>query len=156
MFRHPCLLSAGLIGAVLVAGAAQAKTTEIQVIQPGDSARSCEALATEINALSADQAKASKRAASGKKFMSFASTAMQVAGPMLSGGMGKMGGDGGMGAIMAQQAMGQMQAQAMQQQMTQAYGGYGAEPAPTVSDDDGGLRGQRLTRLNDLHAQKGC
>lgn len=158
MFRS--LSAFALLAALASGGVAEAQASAIQVIQPGDPELSCEALATQINTLSADQAKAAKRAASGRKLLGFATTALQVAGPMLSSGLAKGGGDGGMGAMMAQQAMGQMQAQAMQQQMGAMGalgamgGGYGA--APAEGDERGSLESQRLARLNHLHAQKGC
>lgn len=158
MFRSARFLAASALAAALASGGLAHAQDEVQLIQPGDSVMSCKALAAEINALSSAQAKAAKRAESGKKFLGFASTALQVAGPMLSGGMGKLGGDGGMGAMMAQQAMGQMQAQAMQQQVGMGLtgpmgGGYGAEPP---ADADNSVQGQRVARLNGLHAQKGC
>lgn len=162
MFRYARYLSACALLAVLpTAGPVRAEAPALQVIQAGDADLSCEALAGQINGLSADQAKAAKRAASGRKLLGFASTALQVAGPILSSGMGKAGGDGGMGAMMAQQAMGQMQAQAMQQQMGMAAlgglggmaAGYGAGSPETA---EGSIESQRLARLNHLHVQKGC
>jgi hypothetical protein len=51
--------------------------------------------------------------------------------------------------------MGAMQAQAMQQQVMASaapgFGGY-AEPAPA----DASVESQRLARLNEMHARKGC
>ncbi|WP_293379901.1 hypothetical protein [Phenylobacterium sp. SCN 70-31] len=36
------------------------------------------------------------------------------------------------------------------------FGGYDASPAPTGQAVDASVESQRLTRLTDLHAQKGC
>lgn len=158
MRRHVRLSACALLAAMAQAGVVQAESPEVKLIQPGDATMSCEALAGEINSLSATQAKAARRAESGKKFFGFATTALQVAGPMLSGG-GKAGGDGGMSAMMAQQAMGQMQAQAMQQQMGMgAMGMLGGMSGARAEVPEAGasVESQRLARLNDLHANKGC
>lgn len=64
-----------------------------------------------------------------------------------------------MSAMMAQQAMGQMQAQAMQQQMGMgAMGMLGAMSGARAEAPEAGVsvESQRLARLNDLHANKGC
>jgi len=143
-------------GAILaVALAAPALAAPVELVKAGDAEMSCQAVAAEMNALSAQKAKAAKRAESGRKLLSFATTALQVAS---SGGMGGMGGGGNQSGYIAQQALGALQAQAMQQQMMGAAGqGFGAftDPAAAPPADDS-VEAQRLARLNDLHAQKGC
>lgn len=136
----------------LAAEAKPAKSKPVELIQAGDGEMSCKALADEMNTLSTQQAKSAKRAESGRKIFSLATTALQAASPLLSG----MGG-GGQSGYIAQQALGAVQAQAMQQQMmgqmNQAYGAAGLEqPAKT----DTSVEAQRLARLTDMHAQKGC
>lgn len=151
--------------ALLALAAVQAQAAPLELVQPGDAEKSCEALASEMNALSSARAKAAKRADSGRKLLGFAATALQVASS--SGLLGK-GGGGGDSSYMAQQALGSLQAQAQQQQMMGAQqqmmaglGGLGAglDPAasalaPTPADTS--IEAQRLARLTDLHADKGC
>ena len=151
--------------ALLTLAAVQAQAAPLDLVQPGDAETSCEALAAEMNTLSSAKAKAAKRADSGRKLLGFAATALQVAGS--SGLLGK-GGGGGQGNYMAQQALGSLQAQAQQQQMMAAQqqmmaglGGLGAglDPsaaAPAPAPADTSVEAQRLARLTDLHATKGC
>lgn len=152
MFRYASHFSALTLAAVLACGGAAHAQSDVQLIQPGDGDMTCEALASEINTLSSAEAKAAKRAESGKKFMGFATAALQVAGPMLSSGMGKMGGDF-QGAMLAQQAMGQLQGQAMQQQMV---GLNNADGVVDASSAGSSIERQRLSRMKDLHARKRC
>ncbi|MEW5684594.1 MAG: hypothetical protein AB1942_06725 [Pseudomonadota bacterium] len=139
----------------------KAKPKPVELVQAGDNEMSCDALSAEMNTLSTQQAKAAKRAESGRKFLGFAATALQAASPLLSGG-----GGGGQSGYIAQQALGAVQAQAMQQQMQQQmmgqmsqmgqlYGGGLADQAAPAKTDSS-VEAQRLARLTDMHAQKGC
>lgn len=143
-------------GVVLAAAlGAPVHAASVELVQAGDAELSCQVLAAQINDLSADRAKAAKRAASGRKLLGFAATALQVAS---SGGFGGKLGAGNQSGYIAQQALGALQAQAMQQQMMGAAGqGFGADlDQPAQSPADTSVEAQRLARLNDLHARKGC
>jgi hypothetical protein len=156
-------------GALIALAAVHAQAAPLELVQAGDAEMTCQALAAEMNTLSAAKAKAAKRADSGRKLLGFASTALQVASS--SGLLGK-GGGGGQSSYMAQQALGSLQAQAQQQQMmaaqqqamaaaTQGLGGFGggldpSAAAPAAPPADTSVEAQRLARLTDLHAKKGC
>jgi hypothetical protein len=165
MFRMTRIACGALVA---LATAPTVRAAPIELVQAGDAEMTCPALAAEMNALSAARAKAAKRAESGRKLLGFASTALQIAGS--SGVLGK-GGGGGQGNYAAQQALGSLQAQAQQQQVmaaqqqmlaaaTQGLGGYGgSDPsaaAPSAPPADASVEAQRLARLTELHAQKGC
>lgn len=137
---------AAVLAATLAAGAAHAQVSALKLVQPGDSAMSCTALAAEINSLSEGQTKAASRAASGRKLLGFATTAMSLAGPMLGGGVSGAN-SGGMGGMLAQQALGALQTQAMQAQMS------GGNPAATAGVS---IEVQRMARLSEIFASKGC
>ena len=147
-----------LVAAAPLPALAKTKPKTVELVQPGDAEMACDALAAEMNTLSTQQAKAAKRAESGRKFLGFAATALQAASPLLSGG-----GGGGQSGYIAQQALGAVQAQAMQQQMqqqmmgqmAQAYGGGFADQAAPAKDETS-VEAQRLARLTEMHAQKGC
>lgn len=158
MFRHPRVACGALLA---LASVTAAQATPVELVQSGDAEMTCTALGAEMNTLSAAKAKAAKRAESGRKILGFASTALQIASS--SGALGGKGGGFGAGnqsGYIAQQALGSIQAQAMQQQMTQGYGaGFGGfdpsgSAAPAASDTS--IEAQRLARVTDLHAQKGC
>ena len=71
----------------LVMGHGAAFAAEFSVERPGDADMSCEALAGEITTLSTAQAKAAERAAKGRRLLGFATSAMQVAAPLVTGGL---------------------------------------------------------------------
>ena len=134
------------IGALLLTQPVYAAGAPLQLIQPGDKAMSCEALAAEINSLSAAKAKTAQRAEAGRKARGFMSSALTLAGPMLGGALSSAGGDG-TGALIAQQAIGALQTQ----QMSQAYA-----PALEASAAGVSLEVQRMARLSEIYAAKGC
>lgn len=163
----PILHGGAMLAACLLALAGPARSAELAVVETGDSQKTCAALTEEINALSASEAKAARRAESGRKFLGFAGAALQAAAPLLSSG--KLG--GGQGGYAAQQALGAIQQQAMQQQqqqmqaqmqqqLAQAYGAMPdmaavseppqAEAPPTTPG------AQRLAHLKGLFADKSC
>ncbi len=153
-----------VLGACLVAMASAVRAAEPAVVEAGDSQKTCAVLTEEINTLSASEAKAARRAESGRKFLGFAGAALQAAAPLLSSG--KLG--GGQGGYAAQQALGAIQQQAMQQQqqqmqaqmqqqLAQAYGAMpGMSAAPEVEAAPVTPGGQRLAHLKGLFAEKGC
>lgn len=156
-----------VLGACLVAVVSAAHAAEPAVVETGDSQKTCAVLTEEINALSASEAKAARRAESGRKFLGFAGAALQAAAPLLSSG--KLG--GGQGGYAAQQALGAFQQQAMQQQqqqaqvqmqhqLAQAYGampGMAAASEPPRSEPTPVTPGaQRLAHLKGLFADKSC
>lgn len=145
----PCI-GAATVATFLLAGSAAAAT---DLVQPGDGEKSCAALAAEINTLSASEAKAAKRADSGRKLLGFAATALQVAAPLLGGSKGAGGGD-----YAAQQALGAIQAQAMQQQaQQQVSGAYGALlGAPPAPEPVASVGAQRLAHLKGIYGGKAC
>lgn len=156
MFRTACVACGALLA---LASVTAAQAAPLELVQSGDAEMTCPALSSEINTLSAAKAKAAKRAESGRKLLGFASTALQIASS--SGALGGKGGGFGAGnqsGYIAQQALGSIQAQAMQQQMTQGFGGLGGfDPSgATAPAADTSIEAQRLARLTDLHAQKGC
>lgn len=157
MFRTARVACGALLALASVTGA---QAAPLELVQSGDAEMTCQALSSEMNTLSAAKAKAAKRAESGRKILGFASTALQIASS--SGALGGKGGGFGAGnqsGYIAQQALGSIQAQAMQQQMAQGFGGLGGfdpsgSAAPAATDTS--IEAQRLARLTDLHAQKGC
>jgi len=169
MNRVTRILGAAL-AAALSASPIHAEDAPLELIQAGDTEKSCAALATEINTLSERGAKAAKRAESSRKFLGFAGAALQAAAPLLSGG--KMG--GGQGSYMAQQALGSiqqqammqqqmqmqmqaMQQQAMQQQLAQAYGALpGMGGPPPAAEKPASIASQRVEHLRGIYSQKAC
>jgi len=167
MKASPPRCSAAL-AACLVVLAPNAYGAEVTVVAAGDGQKACTALADEINTLSASEAKAAKRAETGRKFLGLAGATLQAAAPLLGGG--KLG--GGQGGYAAQQALGAFQQQAMQQQqqqmrfqmqqqMAQAYGatpGMSLAPqAPAQAEAAPSTPGsQRLAHLKGIFAEKGC
>ncbi|WP_156467348.1 MULTISPECIES: hypothetical protein [unclassified Phenylobacterium] len=156
----PRPIRGAVLAACLLALAAPARGAEPAVVEAGDSQKTCAILADEINTLSASEAKAARRAESGRKFLGFAGAALQAAAPLLSSG--KLG--GGQGGYAAQQALGAIQQQAMQQQqqqmqqqLAQAYGampGMSATPGTDAAPATPGS--QRLAHLKGLFADKDC
>ncbi len=163
---HKMYPSSRLACGVLVALLATLSTSAgaVELVRAGDADMSCQALTDEMNVLSSAKAKAAKRAESGRKLLGFASTALQIASS--TGALGKGGVGGGQSGYIAQQAFGslqtQLQTQALQQQMMAGAPGFSAfqaddgAAAPTGQAVDASVETQRLTRLTDLHAQKGC
>ena len=129
-------LATALIGglvAVEPARAAQVSTPPtVQLIQPGDTQKSCEELAAEINAVSAAREQAANRGATTRRMFGFASNAIG-AGLGLGGGWGAGVGAAAAGAVADAAADGQVR------------------NAPGV-----GIEGRRLERLLALHDNKGC
>jgi hypothetical protein len=151
--RNRLTLSAALLAGLAAQTVRAAEP--VQLIQPGDSAKTCEALATEINTLSAVQAKAAKKAEGGRRAFGFAKGLLSVAGPMVAGG-GLGGGGDGISGMIAQQAMGAIQQQAMQAQMGQMAGAMPRAVAATQAADGNTVEAQRIARLTQMHAAKSC
>lgn len=132
--------------AALAVGAAQAKPA-YQVMRPADSTLTCEALSTEINTLNAEvvelNAKAAKKAKTGKALSRGLLSGLAQAAPMLgyAGGNSSMVGSiaGTVGQGMARQALADDAAKP-------------DEPAaaPILPEQ------QRLTHLNGLYRAKLC
>jgi len=157
MNRFTRSLGVATLATILLGGPVQADDTPLELVEPGDAGKSCAALASEINTLSERETKAAKRAESNRKFLGFASSALQAAAPLLNSG--KLG--GGQGSYMAQQALGSIQQQAMQQQMqqqmAQAYGGFpGMTSAPAPAEKPASIAAQRVDHLRGIFTEKGC
>lgn len=128
----------------LPATARAATLGEVQLLQPGDSAKSCEALATEINALALAEAKPAKKKKKGFGLGSL-TQALSMASPML----GNIG--GGMGGAIASQAIGAAQSSAMQSQAQESMDSAMAAMNPNQS-----IEAQRKARLMGFFESKGC
>lgn len=140
------------IGAGLFAIPAAAQ----DVIRPGDSTMTCEAMAREINSLSRDQARAAQRAqaranGNGGGFGAFARSLSGAARPMLDTVVSNTGGDTMAAAVIARSAIdGAQNGQRNSAPSARPSRPVApAAPAPTVDS-------MRLERLNSLHTQRGC
>lgn len=145
-----------LIGAAATVSPAHAAApaARVELVQPGDADMSCAALTAEINQLAAGRAKAASRAAAGRKVFGFASTAFQVAAPMMTGGL--IGGFGGLGGGgMMTSILGQAASSAVQQGVMQASV-RGAPAAPAADANDTSIEAQRIQRLTAMLQTKGC
>ena len=129
-------------------GHGAAFAAEFCVERPGDADMSCEALAGEITTLSTAQAKAAERAAKGRRLLGFATSAMQVAAPLVTGGLVR---DAAAAAVV-QQAAGMVQTQVLQQQMSGNLAGEQATRAPAPETP----QALRVAHLKALQSAKGC
>lgn len=119
---------------------------EIQLLQPGDSKLTCEALATEINSLTVAEAQPAKKK---KKFgLGGLGKALSMASPMLM--MGGMGG-GGIGGQLVAQAAGTAQQAAMESQMQGQMDAAVDAMNPVQS-----VAAQRKARLMNFYETKNC
>ncbi len=136
------LLAAALIPA-LAAGAFPARAADapaLQLVQPGDRAKSCDALATEINGLAANAGTPAPRKRHGLGL----GRALGMAAPMF-GGFG-----GGMGGALVSQAAGVAESAAARSD------GQDAMTSATGAADDMALREERRARLMSIIEEKHC
>lgn len=142
-------LVAMLIGAAAVSPSAPAFAAEaaaVQLVQPGDADLTCEALASQINALASNDAQPKKK----KRGFGLGSLTkvLSVASPMLGG----MGGSG-MGGMIANQAISVAQTSAMESQMQDTMDGAMAAANPMANQS---IEQQRKNRLMGFYESKGC
>lgn len=128
-----------LAAAFAVASAASSALAQ-GVVRPGDTALSCEALASEINTLEEAQLKRAQRAESGRKFMGLAGSAINAAAPALMARAGTSD-----GAMIAQSVLGSMQT-----------GAASAPPVDAAPATDTGPQARRLERVKGLFAERSC
>lgn len=135
-------LAAALIGPG-IAWSTPAAAQISALTRPEDSGLSCKAIATEMNDLAEARSQTAKRAAGGRKLFGFATSALQVAAPVL--GSSGLGGSA-IGAAAAQVAMTAAQTQAT----------VAANPAPAEAASSASPEAQRMQKLGALYADKGC
>ena len=147
------LFYASIGGISLASGLLALPAAAQDVIRPGDSEMTCEALAGEINALSRSQVRAARREeqrANGEEGLGGFARSLGAARPLLDTVVSNTGGDAMTAAVIARSAIDGAQDSSVGESRPQARRpAPPAAAAPTVD-------ALRLERLNTLHDRRGC